>query len=186
MRFRLPLLLATLLLLWTQGGASAAPGSPVPPVPAGWPQKLVIPKIQVSASVEHLNFLDEANVHAPFRWEDVAWHSKGPRPGQPGHAAIFGHLDSTCCPAVFWHLGQLQPGDEVDVVYRDNKTERFRVMWLHDYLNTALPTDWLFAGKGQRGLVLMTCAGDFHQDGVGYDHKLAVYARLILPNGKLG
>jgi hypothetical protein len=32
----------------------------------------------------------------------------------------------------------------------------------------------------------MTCAGAFHLDGTGYDHKLIVYARLVLPNGKLG
>jgi hypothetical protein len=31
----------------------------------------------------------------------------------------------------------------------------------------------------------MTCAGVFHK-GKGYDRKFVVYARLVLPNGKLG
>jgi hypothetical protein len=44
----------------------------------------------------------------------------------------------------------------------------------------------MFGRTHERGLVLVTCAGVFHRDGTGYDHKLIVYARLVLPNGTLG
>jgi hypothetical protein len=44
----------------------------------------------------------------------------------------------------------------------------------------------MFGRNRQRGLVLITCSGVFHYDGTGYDHKLLVYARLILPSGQLG
>ncbi|HCG00910.1 MAG TPA: hypothetical protein DEV93_10255 [Chloroflexi bacterium] len=156
-------------------------------VPAGWPVQLIIPKLRVAAPIEYINMINGKNaLHAPFRWQDVAWHFLGPRPGEPGHAAIFGHLDSTCCPAVFYHLKELRAGDTIEVAYPDKRVLRFRVIWLHDYANTALPKPWLFALKGQRGLVLGTCAGDFHRDGTGYDHKLVVYSRLLLLNGRLG
>jgi hypothetical protein len=179
-------ILVTLALLSAPGRVSAQPIT-VKYVPTGWPVRLMIPKLQVAAHVEYVNMIGGKNaLHAPFRWDDVAWHFLGPRPGEPGHAAIFGHLDSTCCPAVFYRLKDLKTGDTMEVDYPNSRIVRFRVMWSHDYANSALPKAWLFAMKGQRGLVLGTCAGDFHRDGTGYDHKLVVYSRLILPNGQLG
>jgi hypothetical protein len=179
-------ILVTLALLSAPGRVSAQPIT-VKYVPTGWPVRLMIPKLQVAAHVEYVNMIGGKNaLHAPFRWDDVAWHFLGPRPGEPGHAAIFGHLDSTCCPAVFYRLKDLKTGDTIEVDYPNSRIVRFRVMWSHDYANSALPKAWLFAMKGQRGLVLGTCAGDFHRDGTGYDHKLVVYSRLILPNGQLG
>jgi hypothetical protein len=62
----------------------------------------------------------------------------------------------------------------------------FRVQWSVSYPNNHLPTKFLFGSTRERGVDLMTCAGLWHLDGTGYDHKLVVYARLILPNGKLG
>jgi hypothetical protein len=99
---------------------------------------------------------------------------------------IFGHLDSFTGPAVFWRLQTLKPGDEVQVSYRNGKQLRFRVIWQHLYLNSHVPSTWLVHPVRQRSLALITCAGVFHRDGTGYDHKLLVYARLILPGGRLG
>jgi hypothetical protein len=155
-------------------------------VPKGWPVRLVVPKMAVNAPVEDVNMRDPKDAHAPFKWGDVAWHFTGPRPGEAGHAAIFGHLDSYCCPAVFYHLRYLVPGDKIWVMYPNKQPVIFKVIWLHDYLNTQVPLKWMFAVKGQRALILATCSGDFHRDGTGYDHKLVVFSRLILPNGKLG
>ena len=156
-------------------------------VPPGWPQEVMIPKIRVQASLESVPLSSNRDVHAPFKWEDAGWFSRGPRPGAAGRAVIFGHLDSTCCPAVFWSLGTLQAGDTVQVRYRDGRILTFRVLWQHTYANASLPIKWLFGGgQGPRALILFTCAGIFHTDGTGYDHKLVIYARLILPNGRLG
>jgi hypothetical protein len=116
----------------------------------------------------------------------VAWYSRGARPGDIGRATIFGHLDSYCCPAVFWRLGTLQPGSIVRVTYRGGRSLTFRVLWHQTYLNKDLPLKWLYGPVQERGLALITCAGVFHTDGTGYDHKLMVYARLVLPSGRLG
>jgi sortase A len=156
-------------------------------LPAGWPTKIVIPKIKVNAPVESLDLSKHLPQAAPFRWGDVAWYDRGPKPGQVGHAAIFGHVDSTCCPAVFWFLKDLKAGDVVEAAYKKGNPVKFRVMWSESYSDLQLPIKFLFGASKQRAMVLVTCAGIYR--GVahgGYDHKLVVYARMILPNGKLG
>lgn len=155
-------------------------------VPAGWPKYLTIPRFGVHAAVESLKFSATADVHAPYKWGDVAWYNRGPRPGEGGRATIFGHLDSTCCPAVFWQLHSLRAGDVVQVAYKTGKLLRFRVMWQGTYLDAHMPLKFMFGRSREHGLTLITCAGVFHTDGSGYDHKLVVYTRLILPSGKLG
>ncbi|HEX8917170.1 MAG TPA: class F sortase, partial [Chloroflexota bacterium] len=155
-------------------------------VPPGWPKQISIPRLKVQASVESLAFRNPADLSAPYKWSDVAWYDLGPRPGDQGIATVFGHLDSTCCPAVFWNLGTLVPGDVVRVAYPGNRTISFRVMWKQTYVNNALPVRWMFSRSAQRGMTLVTCAGTFHHDGTGYDHKLLVYTRMILPGGTLG
>ena len=155
-------------------------------VPGGWPVALEVSRMGITAHIEDIALQLPSNAHAPFEWNDVAWNWLGPRPGEHGHATIFGHLDSYCCPAIFWHLRDLVPGDIVTVVYAHNKTVSFRVMWQKEYLNGDIPYNWMYTTHGQRGLVLATCDGDFHTDGTGYDHKLVVYARMIMPNGALG
>jgi sortase (surface protein transpeptidase) len=99
---------------------------------------------------------------------------------------MFGHLDSYTGPAVFWRLRDLKAGDRIEVTYPGGKTVAFRVMWQSSYPNNRVPVRWMVARAQQRGLALVTCAGVFRQDGVGYDHKLVVYARMILANGRLG
>lgn len=179
---------AILLAASSSGLASAATGSHSATftLPAGKPVSLAISRIGVHASIESLTLRNPNDVKAPYRWQDVGWYSLGARPGALGHAVIFGHLDSTCCPAVFWNLKTLRAGDSVQVGYPGSKQLTFRVLWQHTYANAALPTNWMFSAAGQRGLVLYTCAGIFHHDGTGYDHKLVVYARLVLPGGRLG
>jgi len=154
-------------------------------VPLGWPKRLQIPRFGVNASVESLKLNRPGDAEAPYKWGDVAWYDLGPKPGQHGRALIYGHLDSTCCPAVFYHLRDLKKGDVVQVSYKKGSL-KFRVQWSAQYLNKQFPTKFVFTPVRERGLVLVTCSGAFHFDGTGYDHKLVVYARVILPNGRLG
>ena len=154
-------------------------------VPKGFPTTLTIQKIGVKAPVEALDLSKKANKDAPLRWGDVAWYSRTARPGDAGRATMFGHLDSYCCPAVFWKLKYLHAGDQVQVNYKTGRPLTFRVQWSNQYLNSKLPTKFIFGGTTERGLVLITCTGVFHK-ATGYDRKWIVYARLVLPNGKVG
>lgn len=175
----LVLVLAVAILASPQTTSAKPRSKPYNPVPAGWPRVLMIPRISVRANVEAIALKRGPDFKAPYKWGDVAWYNSGPRPGDRGHANIFGHLDSTCCPAVFWYLKSLVKGNTVGVTYRNGKTLWFRVLWRATYWNRNLPLKFMFGPAKQRGLILMTCAGAFHLDGTGYDHKLLVYAKFI-------
>jgi sortase A len=180
------LLLLAMPFALSQSPASAAakPKPPVLKIPAGWPQHLLIPRLSVQAPVEDLALTSPKDVHAPYKWSDVAWFDRGNKPGTFGRSVMFGHVDSTCCPAVFYHLRDLKKGDVIEVQYKKGIV-KFQVMWQQSYSNDKLPANWLFAQVHERGLSLITCSGVFYPTGGGYDHKLVVYARAVLPNGKL-
>lgn len=167
--------------------ATAASSSPsTVTVPRGWPKSLTIQKIGVKAPVEAVDYSKASEVHSPARWGDVAWYTRGPRPGEVGRASIYGHVDSYCCPAIFYKLKDLKAGDTVQVTYAKGRPLTFRVLWQGMFANTKLPIKFLYGASSEHGLVLFTCSGVFHRDGTGYDHKLILYARLVLSNGKLG
>jgi hypothetical protein len=176
---RRSIFLALVFAVLTVVTSSASTSASKVKVPQGWPKIVMIPKIGVHAQVESLAMNSAKDDHAPFRWGDVAWYNLGARPGDPGRALIYGHLDSTCCPAVFYQLKTLNRGDIVQVGYKNGNPLSFRVQWKGVYWNNRVPWKFVYATTKQRGVVLVTCAGVFHRDGTGYDHKLVVYATLV-------
>jgi sortase A len=157
----------------------AVPRFHPPIIPAGWPQVLSIPRLRVRASVEDLDLRDPKYSTAPLKWNDVAWYDRGPKPGELGRAAIFGHVDSTCCPAAFYLIRDLKKGDMLQVGYKKGKPVNFRVQWVATYPNNQVPTKFLWGPNRARGLALITCTGVYHLDGTGYDHRLVVYATYV-------
>jgi sortase A len=159
-------------------GASAAGPQPLR-TPPGWPQAVVVPRLSVVALIEPVAMTNAADTEAPHRMNDVAWYSRGHRPGDRGRAEIFGHLDSICCPAIFYHLRTMKAGDLIQVRYKTGKPLTFRVRWQATYLRTRMPLSFMYGPTTDHGLMLVTCAGVFHRDGTGYDHRLMVYATLV-------
>src|SRR5438270_3830921 len=103
------------LLLYSDESAARPKPTQTPP---GWPQVVAVPRLSVSAKIEPVAMTNPADSEAPHRMEDVAWYSRGHRPGDRGRAEVFGHLDSTCCPAVFYQLRTVKPGDLIQVRYK--------------------------------------------------------------------
>lgn len=137
----------------------------------------MIPRIGVKASFEYTTLHGAWDWDIPHTWWTTAWYDRGPKPGEPGHALVFGHLDSTCCPALFWNLHDLQPGDIVRVAYRSGHPVEFRVVWSQVYWNDR-SVDWVYKRARDRSMLLITCTGIFYP-GRGYDRRLIVYTRLV-------
>ena len=93
------------------------PPTPTPVPRPGVPVRLKIPSIKVDAAVEHVGLTADGAMDVPKDYDNTAWYRLGPRPGEPGNAAIAGHVDSSKKNgrAVFWDLTKLKPGDEVFV-----------------------------------------------------------------------
>lgn len=143
-----------------------------------YPNRLLIPTLGINASVESIALSNVHQQEAPYSWWDVAWFSRGPLPGAPGVAFMFGHLDSTTGIAVFWYLHNLVPGDRITVTYHRHRPVIFEVIDSQVYWDAQVPMSFLLSPNRYHLLAIMTCAGIFHP-GPGYDHRLIVLAKEV-------
>jgi sortase (surface protein transpeptidase) len=162
----------------TTGSSSAAPTraataqpTPIPVIPV----KLQIPAINVTAPVELVGLTPDGAMDVPKQWDDVGWYEYGPPPGQPGNAAMAGHLDSTTAPAVFWRLGSLKAGDKIIVTLSNSQTVTFVVKEKVSYAYNDAPIAQVFGPATTANLNLITCGGSWDAYTKNYSNRIVVF-----------
>lgn len=160
--------------------AHASPATSSSP-PHATPARLRIPAIGVDAAVEQVGLTAQHDMDVPRESSDVGWYKAGPEPGQPGDAVIDGHLVWTSGPAVFWSLGRLRAGDQIQVADVSGRALSFQVTSAASYPANEPPPPSLFSSGGQPRLSLITCAGDWN--GTQYDKRLVVQAATATSAG---
>jgi LPXTG-site transpeptidase (sortase) family protein len=154
-------------------------------VEPGKPARLIIPAIGVDAAVQSVGLFwnGDGSMGIPTNFTDVAWYNGGPVPGAPGNAVIDGHLDGrNVKEAVFYNLGNLKPGDLVEVVDTKGATLDFQVVRLADYDYDAATSD-IFSGDASKArLNLITCAGDWDKGKGVYNKRVVVFTELVTIN----
>jgi sortase (surface protein transpeptidase) len=160
--------------------AHHAPWPSPRPLAAGLqvPVELQIPSISVDSIVEQVGMDKQGDMGVPRQLDDVAWYSPGVAPGQPGDAVIDGHKDNAYgSRGVFWSLGQLKVGDEIDVVMTNHSKLRFTVAQVRTVAYDAKPmTLGLFAAGGPARLTLISCTGQVNAQRTAYLQRLIVDA----------
>jgi sortase (surface protein transpeptidase) len=122
----------------------------------------------------------DGRVQVPPDVGTVGWYRFGPAPGATGSAVLVGHVDDqTQGAGVLARIGDLEPGDLIDVVGDDGKTRRFSVVAREQWPKEQTPMARLFDRGGQPRLVLITCGGHFDEERLEYDDNIAVTAAPI-------
>lgn len=142
------------------------------------PKKLIIPKLSIEASIEHVAKDKAGNMDVPKQWDTTAWYKLGAKPGQVGQAVIAGHYDSDTGPAIFVNLDQLLPGDTVYVVDSVGRRLKFVVEKVERYPGNQFPIPTVFGTSTQARLNLITCSGQFNNQSQEYSHRIVVFTRL--------
>lgn len=146
------------------------------------PKHIRIPAIGVDAHIQQVGFVTpESNeMGAPTNFTDVAWFSKGPKPGAVGSAVITGHLSGKHIPkGVFYDLRQLQADDEVIILDENDSAFIFRVVAVKTY-NYADDTSDIFRSQdGNKHLNLITCAGDWVADKALFNQRTVVFTDFV-------
>jgi len=151
-------------------------GGALPSVAVGLPVRLLIPGIGVDAAIEQVATDADGNMATPDDPWNTAWFAPGSRPGQPGNAAIAGHVDySGVGPVVFWDLRTLAPGAEILVVTDGGITLRFVVRDSAYFRPESAPLARVFGPTADVNLNLITCGGTFNPDTRQYDQRLVVF-----------
>jgi sortase (surface protein transpeptidase) len=96
---------------------------------------------------------------APPDPAEAGWLATGPAPGDVGPAVVTGHVTYRG-PAVFARLGELAPGDAVQVVKADGTPVAFVVTAVASYPKTEFPTAAVYGPTPDPQLRLVTCGDD--------------------------
>lgn len=145
-------------------------------IPVQLPKRITIEAIGVDAGFEFVGLAPDGAMDIPKDPQKVAWYRQGPRPGELGNAIVAGHVDWGGKTAVFWRLGELNPGDVVEVTAADERMYQFIVQWQRWYDADKAPVDQLLAQGDTPELTMITCGGLFDQKTRQYLSRLVVRA----------
>lgn len=171
------------------GSAGAADGAGNTPVkaaavsslPASVPDRVTIPDISVDAPLDTVGLDARGVMREPdfTKPQDAAWYEQGPTPGEPGAAAIVGHMDTPQTPqAVFYNLKKLKKDQKIEVHRTDGATAVFAVDAVDTFKKDAFPTDKVYGDtRGKAELRLITCGGSLTADR-HWDANVVVFAHL--------
>ncbi|MDQ0943107.1 class F sortase [Streptomyces sp. V1I1] len=150
--------------------ASTAPGEPA---------RVAIPSIGVASSLMRLGRNKDGTVQVPpaDKGMTAGWYTGGAVPGERGAAVIIGHNDTRFGKAVFHDLKKITKGADIAVRSTRGTTAHFTVTGTETVSKSAFPTEKVYGATGERALRLITCSGDFDDQGHPVDN-LIVYATL--------
>ncbi|MFJ3977362.1 class F sortase [Streptomyces sp. NPDC090021] len=160
----------------TGGGTGA--GGARPALARSEPQKITIPSLGVTSSLETLKQNGDGTMQTPKDPALAGWYEPGPTPGSEGPAVIAGHVTWNGAAAVFEKLKTMKGGDTIKVTRKDGKTVTFTVDKVSEYPKAEFPTLEVYKNLDHAGLRLVTCGGDFDPKKHYYDSNVVVFARM--------
>jgi sortase (surface protein transpeptidase) len=146
------------------------------------PVSVSVPAIDVTSDLLRLGLDDDGAVEVPPLEPDdrAGWYERGPAPGEVGPAVILGHVDSAeHGPGVFFDLGALKAGEEVEVTREDGSVAIFAVDRVEVHPKDEFPTIEVYGNTDDAQLRLITCGGDFDSDARSYEDNVIVFATLV-------
>lgn len=144
------------------------------------PSRLIIPKLEIDANVQHLGVTSSGNMAAPNNFTDVSWYKYGTVPGYQGSAVMAGHVDNALgTPAVFYELPKLETGDDIYVVRENGDRLHYKVVSMDLYPWNDSPVEKIFNDDSGKYLNLITCQGDWVPEARSAENRLVIYAKLV-------
>ncbi|MFE5207337.1 class F sortase [Streptomyces sp. NPDC056600] len=172
--------------------AAPGPGVRLPParrpLPAAEPRRIDVPSLGLSAPVVPRP-LDPSGAPGTPPMEmagAVGWWQRGPAPGAAGPALLAGHRDTGSRAAVFHRLGDLRPGDAIDVYRSDGRAARFTVEEVRTLRRAGFDARLAYGPRrpGRAELRLITCAGAWDEAARAYTANVVVFAYLTGSGGR--
>lgn len=148
------------------------------------PVSVTIPAIGVRSRLLRLGLNPDGTMQVPSlvtSANEAAWYKYSVTPGEIGTAVIEGHVDSYRGPAVFFRLGALRPGNDIEVRLADGVTAVFRVTGVREYAKDKFPSAIVYGPADYAALRLVTCGGTFDYSTRHYLSSVVVFAALEVP-----
>lgn len=152
-----------------------------PVMPYSKPVLLKIPKLGINSNLIHLGKNPDGTIAVPLgdNTNKPAWYKNSPAPGQVGPTIIEGHLvDENNNPSIFFELGNLRPGDKVEVPREDGKTAIFEITSVETFDKNSFPTKRVYGFKDHAAIRLITCGGAFNPQLDRYPKNIIAFGEL--------
>lgn len=143
------------------------------------PSRLRIPGIDVSSDLVDIGLDENGVMETPEPVDRAGWFTPSPPPGVRGATVVAGHVTWDQEPSVFFRLGELRPGDEVELERRDGVTVVYRVSRIGTFAKDAFPTQAVYAQPDRPELRLITCGGEFDEAAGRYPDNVVVWAHAV-------
>lgn len=146
----------------------------------GFPVRLIIPVINLNASIQQVGVTPQGAMEVPNNTVDVGWFKLGSIPGEKGSAVIAGHFDGKNGETgVFTNLDKLKAGDKLYIEDDSGITTTFVVRESRIY-NQGYAEEVFSLNDGAH-LNLVTCDGVWDGAKKSYNKRLVVFADIISP-----
>jgi sortase A len=168
-----------------QASETPAPSEPDAPRPI----RITIPGIGVDAPIVAMALDSRSYPEVPDSGSDVAWYTFSAPPGTGSNAVFSGHVDwyywGLPGEGVFYHLRELQIGDEISLELENGNRLRYIVTGnvgvAYDDPNVIKVMD----STSRDVITLITCGGTWLRDysnpaGGNYSHRVIVRAERVL------
>lgn len=141
------------------------------------PVRLLIPKIKVDATIEHMGLMPNGDMEAPAGPKIVGWYKFGTLPGEVGSAVLDGHYGRWANgeTSVFDNLSKLKKGDSISVLGSNGKEIIFIVRELRDFLPESNTQEIFKSSDGKAHLNIITCDGAWDPKTKSYSKRLVVF-----------
>jgi len=141
------------------------------------PVALQIDAITVDAPIEILETVGGV-MQQPSDETHVAWYKETARLGETGNLLLAGHLNWWGVPeAVFAHLGELRPGDQVILRDADETAYPYTVEWVRQESNLEPPAEEVLGMTSDAAVTLITCGGAWDSGISEYNERTVARAR---------
>jgi len=142
------------------------------------PTTLWIPRISLSKPLLAMDPEADGSLPSPQLPGDVVWYTNSAQLNESGIMVIAGHVDWVTGGAAFFHLADLQPGDEVWIGDEAGQQTAYQVtsVSLDDGDSQAVRKAITNPGSGAPALTLITCGGPFDVASRTYLQRLVVTA----------
>ncbi len=144
------------------------------------PAAIAIPAIDVSGKLTQTGLNPDRTLEVP-EFGDMSWFATGSAPGEPGPAAILGHVDNKTGPDVFYRLNELSTGDTITVTAKGGTKFVFVVDRVEQHAKKRFPTEKVWLPTAKPELRLITCGGEFTRNRDSYRDNIIVFASLRQP-----
>ena len=131
-----------------------------------------------AADTTTLGLRDDNSLDVPRSATTVGWYERSAVPGQAGPSVLAAVVDVGGEPGAFSRLGEMRPGEAVEVHRDDDTTAVFTVDRVERYAKDAFPTEAVYGPTDDGQIRLITCGGVFDERTRSYEDNIVLFGRL--------